>query len=160
MVKTKKALIISYYFPPQLTVLSRRIGKFSKYFNEYGWQPIILTVKNPDMPETDISFYNDIKDKVKIYKSRDIFSFSFFKRNLFVNYERLSDSDRKKTNNSFSLFDLIAKKIIRLLLLDDKNKIGWILLSIIKGIEIIKKENIDVIYSSPLPYSSNLVGYI
>src|SRR3989339_205137 len=112
MVKTKKALIISYYFPPQLTVLSRRIGKFSKYFNEYGWQPIILTVKNPDMPETDISFYNDIKDKVKIYKSRDIFSFSFFKRNLFVNYERLSDSDRKKTNNSFSLFDLIAKKMI------------------------------------------------
>ncbi|HMT12896.1 MAG TPA: glycosyl transferase, partial [Ignavibacteria bacterium] len=44
----KKVLIISYYFPPSGGPGVQRVLKFVKYLPEFGWQPIVLTVKDGD----------------------------------------------------------------------------------------------------------------
>ena len=46
----KKVLIITYYWPPAGGAGVQRVLKFAKYLPQFGWQPIILTVENPDCP--------------------------------------------------------------------------------------------------------------
>jgi glycosyltransferase involved in cell wall biosynthesis len=40
----KRALIVSFNFPPLNSIGALRIGKFAKYLPEFGWDPIVLTV--------------------------------------------------------------------------------------------------------------------
>lgn len=42
----KKVLIISYSFPPFNNIAARRYGSMTKYMNEYGWKPYILTTNS------------------------------------------------------------------------------------------------------------------
>ncbi len=51
----KKALIITYYWPPSGGPGVQRVLKFAKYLPEFGWEPIILTVKNGTYPAIDES---------------------------------------------------------------------------------------------------------
>src|SRR2546426_12016840 len=43
---TRKALIVSYFFPPTNTIGALRVGKFAKYLPEFGWEPWILTLQS------------------------------------------------------------------------------------------------------------------
>ncbi len=45
MGNNKKVLIITYYFPPINAIASRRPYGLAKYLKQYGWEPVILTVK-------------------------------------------------------------------------------------------------------------------
>lgn len=40
-----KVLMISYYFPPLGMGGTQRPAKFAKYLHEFGWEPVVLTVK-------------------------------------------------------------------------------------------------------------------
>lgn len=61
----KKVLIISYYFPPDPTIGSLRVGGLAKYLPFFGWEPIILTKKIPHTRDcriitTQHAIYNSI----------------------------------------------------------------------------------------------------
>ena len=47
----KKALIISYVFPPVGGAGVQRVTKFVKYLPEFGWDSTVLTVENPSVHE-------------------------------------------------------------------------------------------------------------
>ncbi|MGD8563261.1 MAG: glycosyltransferase [Desulfarculaceae bacterium] len=55
-----RCLIISYAFPPTGGVGVQRVTKFVKYLGRWGWQPVVVTVKNPSVPLFDGSFSQDI----------------------------------------------------------------------------------------------------
>ncbi|MCD6418696.1 hypothetical protein J7M00_07935 [bacterium] len=42
MIRTRKILIFSYYFPPAGGISCQRIIRFSKFLKEYGWHPVII----------------------------------------------------------------------------------------------------------------------
>lgn len=63
----KKALIISYNFPPVGGAGVQRPVKFVKYLREYGWEPIVLTVSNPSVPVYDTGLLKDIPEGVAVY---------------------------------------------------------------------------------------------
>lgn len=44
----KKVLIVSYYFPPVNTIASKRYGTMCKYFEENGYTPYVLTIRQDD----------------------------------------------------------------------------------------------------------------
>ena len=46
----RKALLISYRFPPQGGGGVQRSLKFTKYLREYGWEPVVLAV-DPEFVE-------------------------------------------------------------------------------------------------------------
>ena len=49
----KKVLMISYYWPPSGGPGVQRILKFCKYLPDFGWEPIVLTVKHGEFPSID-----------------------------------------------------------------------------------------------------------
>ena len=60
IIKLKKILIVTYYWPPSGGPGVQRVLKFCKYLNETGWKPIILTVENGDFPVFDYTLEKDV----------------------------------------------------------------------------------------------------
>ena len=65
----KKALIISYNFPPVGGGGVQRAVKFVKYLREFGWDPIVLSVSNPSVPVLDSSLLRDIPFGTRVYRA-------------------------------------------------------------------------------------------
>ena len=62
----KRVLIITYYWPPSGGAGVQRWLKFVKYLNEFGWEPVVYTPLNPEMPYTDESLMSDIPPHTEI----------------------------------------------------------------------------------------------
>ena len=64
----KKALIITYYWPPAGGIGVVRWVKFVKYLRHCGWEPIVYTVSNPSYPLTDESLQKDVAENLTVIK--------------------------------------------------------------------------------------------
>lgn len=129
----KKVLIIAYGFPPIGGVGIIRTLKFTKYLPEHGWIPYVLTVKNRDRFYTDCGG-DEIPAHVQVYRAWNIF-------------------------NNLSVVEGGLRKIgVHSKFLIPDAYIGWIPLAVKKGKEIIKQEDIDLIYVSCPPQSSSLIA--
>ncbi len=148
----KKVLIMSYFFPPHQAIGSQRPYRLAKYFPECGWEPIILTVKQPGKrPEgirvIETDYYNDILNKIKL-----MIGFNSKK----TAYEQ---SGIKVSNNSNC--SAWKRKIIKLTkevinFPDDKR--GWYKLALKSASEILLKEKLDVIISTSPSVITHLVA--
>jgi len=143
----KRILLISYYYPPLTDVGGLRALGFSKYLPFYGWEPYVLSVRNPDKAYCSVG-----KDK----PPNEVMTFYSWSA---LNLSRVIG----KLNVLLSLAVRVFGKRLRtnvfqnLLCIPDIF-IGWIPLSIIKGLRIIRKHKIDLIYVSSKPFSSALIG--
>jgi len=140
----KKVLVIAYSFPPVALDRSVRTLKFVKYLPSFGWQPFVLTVKNPLVPSYDASLAGEIPSHVKVFRTSSIEGNCWRKR--------ANEVPQAKKKAPYCI-NAIKRIIERYLLLPD-SRIGWIPFAIFNGLRIVKEESIDVIYASGEPFSS------
>jgi len=76
----KNVLIITYYWPLAGGPAEQRVLKFTKYLPEFGWQPIILTVKNGEYPAIDKILELEILDCCKVYMTISIEPYKLYKK--------------------------------------------------------------------------------
>jgi len=163
--RMKKVLIITYLFPPLGGVGVQRTIKFVKYLPNYGWQPIVLTVKKPEYWIEDPSLETEIPKTAKVYRTA---SFELEKlHNIIKNLlETLSAKIEKflfKKINLINAIDWRLKKFFSTInswLFIPDRKIGWLPFAMLRGWWIIKKEKIDVIFTTSPPNSVHLIGYL
>lgn len=153
----KKVLIITYYWPPAGGAGVQRVLKFAKYLPQFGWQPVILTVKNPDCPIEDHSLLNDISSEAKVYKTTSMEPFGLYKKitGKKSNEKIMSDILVDKSKSSF--LEKLSRWV-RLNLFIPDAKIGWIPFAVKNGLKIIDEENIDLIFSSSPPHTVQIVA--
>src|SRR6056297_643237 len=154
--RMKKVLIITYYWPPSGGPGVQRVLKFAKYLPEFGWQPIILTVKNGEYPAHDESLRKDIPESCKVYKTPALEPFSLYKK-----FTGMAEDERIPTAALTEKKTNWKKKVahwIRLNLFIPDAKIGWIPYAVKAGKHIIQKENPDTIFSSSPPPTVNLIA--
>ena len=154
----KKVLIIAYYFPPLGMGGVQRVSKFVKYLPSFGWEPVILTVKDIDYFSRDESLLQELSPDVKIYRtgSLDPLRLVFLLRKLFK--KQRGDPKRVALRNSRKSFFSILLSFLNLFFFPD-NKIGWLPFALIKGIKICRKENIDLLFSTSPPLTCHLVAF-
>ena len=149
----KKVLVISYYWPPSGGPGVQRVLKFCKYLNKFGWEPIVLTVKNGDFPAKDYSLNKEVKT-AKVYYARSI--------SLHKIYHWIIGNNKTHTHHlSSSSEDSTKVKLFRWIrnnLIVPDGRIGWFPNAVIKGNNIIRKNNIRVIFSSAPPYTAHLIA--
>ena len=149
----KKVLVISYYWPPSGGPGVQRVLKFCKYLNKFGWEPIVLTVKDGDFPAKDYSL-NEESKLTKVYYAKSI-SFHRF-------YNWIAGRKTTQTHHlSSSTKDSIIVKLFRWIrnnLIVPDGRIGWYPSAVSKGDDIIKQNNIRVIFSSAPPYTVHLIA--
>lgn len=152
----KKVLIITYYWPPAGGPGVQRVLKFAKYLPEFGWQPIILTVKNGEYPAIDETLASDIPESCRVYKTKSLEPNFLYKKftgmdnDMSIPVAVLAEKDvnwKKKIANW-----------IRLNLFIPDAKIGWLPFAVKKGKKIIKREKPDIIFSSSPPPTVHLIA--
>ena len=183
----KKVLLIAYIFPPLGGGGVQRTLKFVKYLPQFGWKPYVLTPKNPTWggADYDESLLADIPYMAEIVKTHNPESgnlmkdfmkhfapqkFSFFNRTKISNSKSVMDSphNRQNTNrlsvqmdegrqsnkvNLRSWLKIWSKPL-------PDSKFDWIPFAVKKGIEIIEKEKINVIYSTSPPNTDHIIGLL
>lgn len=150
----KKILMIAYRYPPQRGSGVLRILKFTKYLPKFGWKPYVISVKKNTKISTDF-----IPQGVITHYTRNLLMFdTLFEKiaRMFrekVNTIQYLSKNRKYRKNRFIIKVITSIKTAKTFFVPDV-LVGWIPLTLIKAIKIIKKEDIELIYAtSPVPTS-------
>ncbi|RMD96362.1 MAG: hypothetical protein D6814_11545, partial [Calditrichaeota bacterium] len=67
----KKILLISYYFPPLGMGGTQRMASFARYLPQFGWQPVVLTVKPIRYYARDPELLKGL-EKIQIYRTESM----------------------------------------------------------------------------------------
>lgn len=152
----KKVLIVTYYWPPGSNPGVLRMLKFCKYLPEFGWQPLILTVKDGSYPSIDHSLEAKIPEGVKVFKTSSLEPFRLYnllsgKRGNKGTVGMANIKDSKGMIQKFSLF-------VRANFFIPDARVGWVKYAKKKAEKIIESENIDVVLTTGPPQSTHLTG--
>lgn len=159
MMSNKKILIVTYYFPPSGGAGVQRCLKFVKYLSGFGWQPVVLTAADADYPAYDESLLQEIPAGVPVYRSKIVEPYQYYRKltgkkaGESMDIATLSKdfTQQKKLSERFAEF-------VRSSFFIPDARIGWKPFAVKMGLEIIKKEGIDLILSSAPPYTCHLIG--
>lgn len=148
----KKALIITYYWPPAGGSGVQRWLKFVKYFREFGVEPIVYTVDDPNYPIFDESLNSDIPEGVEVLKQP-----IWEPNKLFSFFGKKSSESAGFLNPNPSFFGKILQFIRANYFIPDARKF-WIKPSVKFLKEYISKNKIDVIITTGPPHSLHLIA--
>lgn len=160
----RKVFMITNAFPPCAGSGMFRTLKFSKYLPENNWFPVILTLKEIYSDKKDYSLLREIPEKVNIYRTKMI---SILKELLTIQ-KKITHMINKVDKNSTNIRNTkitkknnrVIKNIILDLLTTPDRFIGWLLPGVLKGLSVIKKNNVELIYSTSPPKTTLLIGLI
>ncbi|MCM4156070.1 glycosyltransferase family 4 protein [Gramella sp. AN32] len=152
----KKALIITYYWPPAGGPGVQRWLKFVKYLPDFDIEPVVFIPENPDYPIMDKSLESEISPKLKIIKNP-----------IFEPYKIASFFSKKETKTISSGLIAEEKKqgfLQKLLLfirgnffIPDARKF-WVKPSVDKISDLLEVEKFDVVITTGPPHSVHLIG--
>ncbi len=155
--KGNKVLVIAYYYPPAESTGTVRTEKFVKYLAEFGWNPLVLTVKaDQDTGNSNLS------------DERIIRTGAFLPANIFRRLiRRKSSSDYMENETGKVAYEkgsIISKPLGRIKELFSTfcfipdEYVGWLVPAVAKGIRLVEKENINVIFATAPPNTDLLIG--
>lgn len=153
----KKVLIITYYWPPTGGAGVQRWLKFSKYFRQFGWEPVIYTPSNPDFPINDNTLLKDVPADLTILKTQITEPYDIYrkimrkKKTETVNQGFLSEGKE----NTFLQSAMIWVR--GNFFIPDARKF-WIKPSIVYLSDYIQKNRIDAVISTGPPHSMHLIA--
>ncbi|MFH4965300.1 glycosyltransferase [Gaetbulibacter sp. M235] len=156
MTVRKKALIITYYWPPAGGPGVQRWLKFVKYLPEFDIDPIVYIPENPNYPILDGSLLNEVSVDLKILKQP--ISEPYKLAGLFSKQKSKTISKgiiSEKTNQSF--LEKLMLYIRGNFFIPDA-RIGWVKPSVKFLSEYIKNEKIETIITTGPPHSLHLIG--
>ena len=154
----KKVLIVTYYWPPSGGPGVQRVLNFVKYLPLYGWEPVVLTVREGEYPAKDVSLEKEIPSGLKVFKTKTFEPFALFK---LVSGKKQNDSIGTYilSEKSPNLITRISKWIRFNLFIPDA-RVGWKKFAVREGEKIVREETVDLILTSSPPHSVQLIGQV
>jgi glycosyltransferase involved in cell wall biosynthesis len=164
----RKVLVLAYRFPPQGGGGVQRTLKFVKYLPKRGWLPVVLTVSNPYWPLQDPTLLGEIPPSVKVFRSRT-FEFERLGRaadGLLSSREAstapapsAAPAPSRRANPLRRVVKALAGFVQRHLLIPDP-QIAWVPGAFVKSLSLIRKERVDLVYSSSPPNSGQVLAFL
>ena len=153
----KKALIITYYWPPSGGAGVQRWLKFVKYLREFGLEPVIYTPLNPDFPIVDATLSADIPVDIEVIRTPIWEPYTFYKK--ITGGESTPRIEGGAVNNkkSSGIIGQLSVWIRGNLFIPDARKF-WIRPSVRFLRKYLKQHHIDVIISTGPPHSTHLIA--
>lgn len=153
----KKVLIITYYWPPSGGAGVQRWLKFSKYLPEFGWQPVIYTPENPEIPAVDESLLKDVNSSTVVLKRPIMEPFGLYKRLTGKGKDAKLGSGFIREEKGVSLLENISVFVRGNFFIPDTRML-WIRPSVNFLLKYIKENGIDVIISTGPPHSMHMIA--
>ena len=152
----KRALIITYYWPPIGGSGVQRWVKFAKYLPSEGWQPVIYTPENPDLSSTDESLLNDIPSEAEIIKRPIIEPYNIY-RKLTGSKGQIKIEANPGGGGKGSFLKRLSMWVRGNLFMPDPRCL-WIRPSVRFLKKYLKEHPVDVIISTGPPQSMHLIA--
>ena len=137
----RSVLMVAYYFPPLGGSGALRPLKLAKYLPESGWNPVVLSVRNPDWyyaADTDLAA--ELPREVTLDRTLMI-------RSAWIYYS-LNPLRFRRLDN-----------IIRRVIFHPDEQIGWIPFALAAAGRLIRRHDIRAVYSTSSPLSCHLIAY-
>jgi len=158
--KHRRVLIVSFWFPPTNVVGAARIGKFAKYLPSFGWEPLVLTV-NKVKRSISATLPVEIEES-KIIRT-PYFGLADFVTSRFVAGYGNSQNSSQTISWKYKFYVQMEKSLrpiyrlpaLKMLITDPA---GWYPFAVKKGLEIVRKYQIDALFSSFGPSTSHLIA--
>lgn len=177
----KRLLIISTNFPPSVSIGTQRITRLCKYLDASRWSISVLTLKEkyyPVPPNRADNARPEFMDNLKIYRTEKL-DLVFFLLNLREKFRAKSgkkpgaNSSRPAPDEEGSpaprsaaagqskkgLWKSLKDFFTDIFQFPDK-QITWLPLAVWQGLKIIRRDKIDVIFSSSPSHSLHLISTI
>ncbi|MEJ8547782.1 glycosyltransferase family 4 protein [Brevibacillus borstelensis] len=165
--KTHSVLLICYYFPPIGGGGVPRPLKMAKYLGEFGWNVHVLTVDPVYHATLDPSLLSQLPDDVKVHRAKE---WQIFSRrggasaNQQANASKTAGTSSEPAAIRSSLKSRIKQRVVQTLkhvkpyLLIPDDQILWLPQAVKLGREIMRREKIDVIFSTSGPVTNHLIA--
>ncbi len=156
MEPNRKILIISYYWPPSGGVGVQRWMNFALQLKNRGWEPTVLTPKNPQF---------EIKDEKLLGRVHEIPTIKLPIWEPFNLFHKLTgNKDRKNVQQGLVLEksekgikDKLMVWVRGNLLVPDPRRF-WVKPAAKEAIKVIKEQNIGTVITTGPPHSIHLIG--
>jgi glycosyltransferase involved in cell wall biosynthesis len=154
----QKVLIITYYWPPSGGAGVQRWLKFVKYLPDYGWEPVIYTPENPEVPVEDQSLAVDIPPGTVVIKKKIFEPYQLYKKFLGMKVGEKINAGFLSEDEKPGLKEKIAVWIRGNFFIPDARKL-WIRPSVrfLKG--YLDAHPVDAIVSTGPPHSMHLIAF-
>lgn len=169
----KKVLVITPFFAPETHAAVFRAHKLVKYLKRLGWQPYVITVAVNYEYNEDIQLLEELKD-IPVYRTKyiepsvrglkmalggaDRTYKTLKKQGVFENngITPIVESIGESAKNSFKsrCYNYVLNNYLK----SPDRFWTWKKSAIKKAKELIQKENIEIVYTTCLPFTSNEIG--
>lgn len=153
----KKVLILTYYWPPAGGAGVQRWLKFVKYMRLFGWEPVVYTAKNGEMPVIDTSLEKDIPEGTVVLSQPIWEPYSVYKKFIGRKKEDKINASFLSENKKEGLTQKISVWIRGNFFIPDARKY-WIKPSISFLTDYIQKNKINYVISSGPPHSMHMIA--
>ena len=162
----RTVLMIAYAFPPEAYVGGRRTLKYCKYLGQFGWRPIVITIKPRGHAWQDEELAAQLPGSVEVLRTGDIDATDWLER-LGRWKARLRRSAAGPVTQSGpgepraarpTRIARVKQFISRLLLHSPDPHIFWVPLACLRGARVLLTRHVDAIYSSSPPHSSHVAA--
>lgn len=171
----KKVLALTYNFPPLGGSGVQRVLKFCKYLRNFGWEPVVLTVKNLTAATSDSydrSLTRELPREIKVFRAFNptfekliaILTFPFrFTVKIFGLVAKVFVRDKDHFKKKIIKIDWKIRNLClggfgAFFLLPD-GQAGWIPFAFFKALRIVREEKIDLIYANSPPATVAALGF-
>lgn len=155
----KRALIITYYWPPSGGSGVQRWVKFSKYLPQNGWQPVIYTPENPSAPAQDTTLLKDIPAGAEVIKTPISEPYAIYAR--LFGKKKGSGSGSGEVNPINAQKKSLKQKLslfVRSNFFIPDPRVWWVKPSVKFLCDYLKDNPVDVIITTGPPHSMHLIG--
>ncbi len=150
-------LIISYYWPPSGGNGVQRWVKFVKYLRNFGWEPVIYTVRNGEFPVLDQSLEKDIPIGVKVIKQSILEPYYIYKKLTGKKTDSKIGRDVIGTDRQLSILEKLALWFRGNVFIPDARFL-WIKPSVKFLSKYLKENSFDLMVSTGPPHTDHLIA--
>lgn len=151
----KKVLIVTYYWPPAGGSGVQRFLYFTRYFREFGWEPTIYTMKNPDYPVVDEKLIKKVPFDIEVIKESGWEPFSIYRRITGKKKNEGLPNNLARTKGGF--LHRLAVWIRGNFFIPDA-RVFWVKPSIKFLKNYLSNNHVDAIISTGPPHSTHLIA--
>ena len=144
-----RVLVIAYYYPPLVDVGAKRTVRFVSQMNQFGFEPHVLTVRNPDL---DFCTAGSESPPGSVELTRVLSLFNTYK---FIG--KVS-SGFHRTLGMLNIFNM-RRPLKDLLMIPDPIP-GWLPAGYFRARKILNKQSFDLIYTSVGPLGGAILSEV
>jgi len=165
----KKVLLVTPFFAPQSHAAVFRVHKLAKYLPRFGWKPYIVTTDTNYLYNEDPKLLADLPPEVEIHRVRYVEptlrglrmalggkdrSFAAKKDNLIGGIDREYEQPTSIPGRGQRLYSWFLDHWLQV----PDPYWTWRRTAKIAALELIEREKIQLVYTTCLPYSCNVIG--